>query len=270
VTIVVGVATPEGLVLGTDSRTTYEMGDHHRIASDNAQKLFVVGDMGVATFGSAFVGFETIAGLMDQFAAQVGDDGKDVHHFAEALAKFFSGRFLAQLKTEGREWDPDTEPFPFGFLVAGYDDDGIGHIKGVNIPDPTIDPELIADTTTGGTMWRGQTDVIGRLIKGVDAERLQVAGAKVDEDLSKAFAQVEYQLLSPITVQDGIEWVGFLVRTTIDMQRFSDGTMIDPRAIPGCGGRLQLLAIERSGPSWVSRPILTAPGQPGKAEGAQL
>jgi hypothetical protein len=246
------------------------MGDHHRIASDYAQKLFVVGNMGVATFGNAFVGYETIAGLMDQFAAQVGENGKDVHHFAEALAEFFSQRFLSQLETEGREWDPETEPFPFGFLVAGYDDDGIGHIKGLNIPENEIDPELTADTTKGGTMWRGQTDVIGRLIKGVDAQRLGsgVDGKEVDIKVRTALEALEYQLISPITVQDGIDWVGFLVRTTIDMQRFSDGTMQDPRAIPGCGGDLQLLAIERSGPSWVSRLTLTAPGYSTQAEGA--
>jgi hypothetical protein len=265
VTIVVGVATSEGLVLGTDSRTTYDMGDHHRIASDYAQKLFTVGEMGVATFGNAFVGYETIAGLMDQFAAQVGEDGKDVHHFAEALAEFFSQRFLSQLETDGREWNPETEPFPFGFLVAGYDDDGIGHIKGVNIPENKIDPELTADTTKGGTMWRGQTDVIGRLIKGVDTQRL---GNGIDAETQAALETLEYQLISPITVQDGIDWVGFLVRTTIDMQRFSDGTMQDPRAIPGCGGELQLLAIERSGSSWVSRLTLTAPGFSSQAEGA--
>lgn len=267
-TIVVGVATSEGLVLGTDSRTTYDMGDHHRIASDYAQKLFTVGNMGIATYGYAFIGDDTIAGLMDQFAAQVGDDGKDVHHFAEALCTFFSKRMQAQFEKEKRTWDPDTEDWPLGFLVAGYDHEGIGHIKGVNIPSEEIDPENHAVTTGGGTMWRGQTDVIGRLVKGIDHPRLSLLGAEIGEDLGKGLHRLEYQLLSPITIQDGIDWVAFLVRTTIDMQRFSDGTIDQPRAIPGCGGALQLLAIERSGPTWVSRLTLNAPSYSTQAEGA--
>jgi hypothetical protein len=205
---------------------------------------------------------------MDQFAAQVGDDGKDVHDFGQALAKFFSEKLLAQFDKEGRTWNPDTDPWPLGFLVAGYDSDGIGHIKGVNIPDKEMDPELSADTTEGGTMWRGQTDVIRRLIKGIDAPRLQTVGIEPTPALEKSIARLEYQLISPITIQDGIDWVAFLVRTTIDMQRFSDGTVDDPRAIPGCGGALQILAIERSGPSWVSRLTLTAPTYSSQGEGA--
>lgn len=267
-TIVVGVATSEGLVLGADSRSTYDMGDHHRIASDYAQKLFTVGHMGVATFGNAFVGDDTIAGLMDQFAAQVGEDGKNVHDFVEALGSFFSERLLDQYAAEKRDWDPDVDGWPLGFLVAGYDPDGIGHIKGVNIPEPEADPELTADTTRGGTMWRGQTDVIGRLIKGVDTPRLDAIGVDANPVLRDRLERLEYQLLSPITIQDGIDWVAFLVRTTIDMQRFSDGTVDQPRAIPGCGGALQLLAVERSGPSWVSRLTLTAPTYSTQAEGA--
>lgn len=264
-TIIVAVATSEGLVLGGDSRTTYHLGEHHRIASDYAQKLFTVGEMGVATFGYAFIGPDTIAGLMDQFAAQVGDDGRDVHDFAKALSAFFSERLLSQLQEEERDLKPEDKPL--GFLVAGYDQDGIGHIKGVNIPGEGIDPELSADTTGGGTMWRGQTDVIRRLIKGIDKPRLGSVGIETTPDLEVSIERLEYRLITPITIQDRIDWVAFLVRTTIDMQRFSDGTVDDQRAIPGCGGALQLLAIERGGPTWVSRLTLTAPNYSGQGEG---
>lgn len=267
-TIVVGVATPEGLVLGGDSRSTYDMGDHHRIASDYAQKIFTVGDMGIATFGRAFIGRDTIAGIMDQFTAQVGEDGRNVHDFAVALGEFFSERFEIECRELKMDWDTEAEGWPLGFLVGGYDNDGIGHIKGVLIPGGEIDDELSADTTRGGTMWRGQTDVIGRLIKGVDRLRLDDLDFEVTSEMLAELDKLEYQPLAPITIQDGLDYAAFLVRTTIDMQRFSDGTEQSPRAIPACGGPLQLLAIERSGPKWVSRLTLSAPSQPGFAEGA--
>jgi hypothetical protein len=226
--------------------------------------------MGIATYGAAFIGKDTIAGLMDQFSAQVGDDGKDIHHFAEALGSFFSKRLLAQFEEEGHTWDPEKHDPPLGFLVAGYDHEGIGHIKGLNIPDGAVDPEMTAITTRGGTMWRGQTDVVGRLIKGVDHPRLALLEAEISAELQEGLLRLEYQLIPPITIQDGIDWVAFLVRTTIDMQRFSDGTIDQPRAIPGCGGALQLLAVERSESTWVSKLTLSAPSYSSQAEGAAL
>jgi hypothetical protein len=271
-TIIVGLGTPEGLVLAGDSRSTYEWNGHHRIASDYAQKIFTIGAMGVATFGWAFLGSETIAGAMDQFAAQVGEDGRNVHDFAKALGRFFAERFDAVCKDKDLTWDPESDGWPLGFLVAGYDEDGVGHIKGVLIPGGEVDDELSANTTAGGMMWRGQTDVIGRLLKGVDWQALFATQPTLPEEVEEELQKLEYVPLAPITIQDGVDYAAFLVRTTIDMQRFSDGIKGDPGAIPGCGGPIQLLAIERSGPRWVSNLLttLSGPSQPGLAEGAEL
>jgi hypothetical protein len=40
VTIVVGVASPDGIILAADSRTTYTDGQRHRIGTDSADKVF--------------------------------------------------------------------------------------------------------------------------------------------------------------------------------------------------------------------------------------
>jgi hypothetical protein len=267
-TIVVAVATPEGLVLGADSRSTYEMEGRHRIASDFTQKVFTVGNMGVATFGIAFIGADTIAGVMDQFAAQQDVESMNVHDFAAALGKFFSDRLNSQLAKEGKEIDVEADGWPLGFLVAGYDDQGVGHIKEINIPNGNPDETVAVETTGGGAMWRGWTDVIGRLIKGIDLLRIEALDLELTEGLLREIRRLEYRPMIPTTIQDGIDYAAFLVRTTIDMQRFSDGTALDPGAIPNCGGPLQLLAIERSGPKWVANLTLTAPSYSGHGEGS--
>src|SRR5687767_642507 len=93
-TIVVGVATPEGLVLASDSRTTATTPSQpHRIASDNMQKVFEVGNFGIATFGDAFIGQDTIAGVVDKFAAQTS--ATDVNGFANELGDFVHDRYVA-------------------------------------------------------------------------------------------------------------------------------------------------------------------------------
>lgn len=267
-TIVVGIATPEGLVLAGDSRTTqmFADNDRHRIASDNAQKLFAVEGMGIATFGHAFIGRDTIAGVMDQFAAHISGAKHSVATLASALGEFFNQRFHDMLEAAGEEWD-QANGFALGFLVAGYDEEGIGTIMEVLIPTGEI-ADFKATTTDGGMMWRGQTDVIGRLLKGIDWPCLDALEVKLTNTQIGQLGNLEYIGLPPITLQDGIDYASFLVRTTIDMQRFSDGTLSSPGEIPGCGGPLQVLAIERSQHVWIRPLTLHGPSQPGLAEGA--
>lgn len=267
-TIIIGVATPEGLVLAGDSRTTFTDGDHHRIASDNAQKLFEVEGIGIATFGWAFLNSDTIAGVMDQFAAHIPETGwTGVDNFAHQLGGFFTDAFNEHLAAAGEEWNVEEQGYPLGFLVAGYGEDGVGAIYQVLIPF-AVEVELAATTTGGGMLWRGLTDVVDRLIKGVDWPCLTAVEVELDEDQQSKMEQLEYNPLLPIALQDGVDYASFMVRTTIDMQRFSDGTRAFPGSIPGCGGPLQVLAVERSRLVWVRPLILHGPSQAGLAEGA--
>ena len=251
-TIVVGATTPDGIVLAADSRTTFSEGERHRVVSDNAQKIFPVGRMGVATAGDAFIGTDTIAGTMDRFIAQVGSRALgDFDRFLHALGEFFDERFKRHLEANGETWDVDELGYPIDLLVGGYDSDGVGHLKELLIPGPTIG-EFSADTLDGGTMWRGQTDVIGRLLKGVDWNELARSGEPLPPEQTERLEGLAYNGLSPITVQDCVDYTTFLVRTTIDMQRFSDGIVARPGLVPGCGGPIHALVIERGGTSWAS------------------
>jgi hypothetical protein len=287
-TIIVGITTPDGVILASDSRTTRGDESGHRIISDSAQKVFEIGRFGVATTGLAFIAGNTIAGLMDQFLAQFGeDDAKDVDTFANVLGEFFDARFGAWIaeagtreaegddqgdEPEGRGegegnkaeeeedgWDTGTLGFALTFLVAGYDAEGIGHIHEVKLPGPERGSHS-PNTANHGTIWRGQTDVITRMLKGVDMAGLRLPDDGLSEEVLKeivdGFDLLEYVHLFPVTVQDAVDYSSFLIRTTIDMQRFSDGTLAQPGLIPGCGGPLQILVVERSGTRWATKPEL--------------
>jgi hypothetical protein len=190
---------------------------------------------------------------MDRFIAQLDDKAyRDLDRFLDALGSFFDASFDEYLKANNETWDAETQGFPISFLVAGYDDDGIGYIKEVLIPGPTVG-DFTADTTNGGTMWRGQTDVIGRLLHGVDWAQLEMPEGTSSDDLTKRLQDLAYNALSPITVQDAVDYATFLIRTTIDMQRFSDGTVAHPGLVPGCGGPIHALVVERSTIRWATR-----------------
>jgi hypothetical protein len=264
-TIVVGAASPDGIVLGADSRTTYLQGDRHRISSDAADKVFELGEQfGVATYGGAFIGYQTINGLMDEFVANVDDESvADIETFSTALGEFFNERFIAEY---GEPGGGAGQGWEIGFVVAGYQA-GIGHVREVGVPGPII-LDTGVTTAQGGALWRGQTDVIARLIKGYDGSALEQAGKDLPQEARDELAQLEYIVLHPTTLQDAADMVSFLVRTTIDMQRFSDGTALSPGLVPGCGGQTQLLAVTRSGVEWISKRWLVGPSRPGWAEGS--
>src|SRR5439155_22093627 len=70
-TIAVGIACPEGLVIGADSRASLVSDGYFRIVSDSTHKIFDIGGrFGAATFGWAFIEGNTIAGAIAEFVAE--------------------------------------------------------------------------------------------------------------------------------------------------------------------------------------------------------
>jgi hypothetical protein len=270
-TIVVGVAAPDGIVLASDSRTTGfpdGMGAmRHRIVSDSAQKLFAVcGRFAVATYGDAFIGDKTIRGLMDEFGAHLGDDHPDgIEEFPEVLGAFFHERYAAWRNAIGVPLEAGEAP-QLGFLVAGYDADGIGHLREVFIPGPTVEETGIT-TSERGHVTRGTPGVVDRLLAGVDWSRVP-SEHPFSEDALNLLGGLEYELIRPIALQDALDFATFQIRTTIDMQRFSDGTRATRGGIPGCGGPVQIVTVKSAQVEWISSIPLSANRIAGRAEGA--
>lgn len=267
-TVVVAVASPDGIILASESRTTVQIGERHRTVSDNAQKVFPLFDrIGVATYGMAFIGERTIAGLMDEFVATLEDGEAGASDIAAELGQFFDAKFRDAVPAEQVEELEQKEIYPLGFLVAGYDDDGIGRVTEWAVPGPAQPNDVVINTASRGVLWRGQTDVIRRLIKGADIDLLLSLDVAVPDEVGDALLSLEYSLIFPITLQDAVDFASFLIRTTIDMQRFSDGTTANPGDLPGCGGPIRILSVQPYNTEWVTEPGLIGSSTPGMAEG---
>jgi hypothetical protein len=192
VTIVVGLATPDGLVLAADSRTTAfpdASSNRTRIASDSAEKVFLLCDrFAVATFDSAFIGERTIAGLMAEFIASLDGDVPDRgHDLAVKLGEFFHSRYAKERAAQGRPIVDGAEQSELGFIVAGYDGGGIGRFHEVSIPGPNV-VELDVNTAEIGMLPRGQRDVIDRLLAGVDRDVLASLEVEIPADVEEALS----------------------------------------------------------------------------------
>lgn len=266
-TIVVGVAAPDGLVLAADSRSTrvYHGTNHHRIATDSAQKVFsICSRYGVAAYGASFIGRSTIAGVMDEFVAEIGDKvPTGILEFADALGGFFHERLMRS----GEDLDGEGQ---LGFLVGGYgSDDGLGRFLDVQVPGSpdSVPPrefdihDLEVSTDSLGVVPFGMTQAWTRLVAGVDWDLLSASGIEVHEDLRTTLDKFEYNLIFPITLQDAIEYADFVIRTTVDIGRFSNGTGLKPGSLDACGGVPRVLAVIPNDVIWISGAGLSLPAR---------
>lgn len=171
---------------------------------------------------------------------------------------------------------PPEDVTAVGFLLGGYDEGGIGEAWEVGIPNNLVD--LIATTATrGGAATRGQTEVVRRLLKGIDAELLGDLASRSDKLLHLEALAEEIEALGYIipfesmNLQDAIDFAVLLFRTTIDIQRQTLGThAVDDFYWPGVGGPIEIATVDAfDGFTWIQQTSVQGERPPGQAEGSQ-
>jgi len=150
-------------------------------------------------------------------------------------------------------------------IVAGIDKDRIGRAYSIWVPKGIT---LEKDTQQCGALWCGQNDVISRIIKGYapEIERLNFikeALAKDSASVVNQLNQMEYIInWGTMTIQDAIDFCVLMTRTTESIQRFSDGTLLQPGGIPGVGGEIDIAVItSEHGFHWLKKKKLEAEGE---------
>jgi hypothetical protein len=149
-------------------------------------------------------------------------------------------------------------------IVAGVDHDKVGRAYSVTVPKGIAAEK---DTQQCGALWLGQTDVLGRIVKGFAPEIANLEFVK--DALSKNSAVVWDQLnkleyiinWGTITLQDAIDFCVLMTRTTESIQRFSDGTVLAPGGITGVGGEVDITVITpEKGFVWLKQKKLRSEG----------
>jgi hypothetical protein len=248
-TVSVGIAISEGIVLAADSRMT----TNTRVISDNASKLFDVGRIGIATYGQAFLERRNLASWVDDFRPQ--HQALNIERFAREFSDFIGIAYDRQF--------PQTAAIrpALGFLIAGYDDLHVGRLMQVDFPDRR-QPALRFSTQATGAQWAGNTDVISRLVLGFDPRigtvpPLDGLTPEERDAFRGRLNTIQYNIpFDALTLQDGIDLALSLVRTTVEMQRFADGTIGAPGQIPSVGGAVDVLVITPFELRWIRRKEL--------------
>jgi len=225
--------------------------------------------LAAATFGWAFLQPQTanalisVGALVEDFRSTLDPD-INVSDAANQLAGYFQN--IYNYDVNDLKWNPAPQGgLAVGFQVVGYNKDStVGEVHLSQIPPGNS--RLLMNTNNAGCNWNGQTDVITRLVCGFDPriELLPFVQHAIANPLSgqpSAVDQIrglQYVInWATMTLQDAVDFALLMVNSTIKMQRFSDGVVMNPGDIPGCGGDVDIAVItHREGFRWVQRKEL--------------
>lgn len=271
--IIISVAVPDGIALAADSRQTYtNAGGNSRIGSDFVSKVFqLTPRIAVATFGWGFLQPSTantiisIGALVEDFRATLNQE-ITVSEAARLLAEHFQQIYDYDITS--LHWNSaPLGGFAFGFQVLGYNTNStVGEVYLCLIPPGNSN--LLRNTNDAGCNWNGQTDVITRLVLGFDPRIellpfVQHAIANPVPNQSTVADQLrglQYIINWPsMTLQDAVDFALLMVNSTINMQRFSNGVVMNVGDVPGCGGEIDIAVItHREGFKWIQKKALKA------------
>lgn len=258
-TIAACYLSPEGVVLGADSTTTYTGMDGSQQHLDHAQKLFEVGEsgtLGIVCWGLGMPMYRTwIAELGDDIRAnppqsvqEVAEQWRD--RFWNNYESMFAHELSAARGLAGipqRTTDQEAVlrqligKFSGGFCLAGR----IGPGRTIQAFQIVYAPHLdrsnsIAEITTPWMFW-GCPNIVQRLAFGMDGEILEAilqsgrwAGTR--QDIENIRSSQHLEPMSMLPLREAVDWVYSMIYSTVKMFKFS-------QLRPLCGGPIEIAAI---------------------------
>ena len=257
--LVAVVKGPEGVVLGADTRLTLTVNDpndsRRDVNYDNATKFltFPLSGSGVhvaaVTYGNAIIDGRSVPSYTPEIELQMDPLPETVEQYAGYISKFFQDKWN-QISIS----NPNSIQGSITIIVGGYDrNKPHGSIYDFNIPyNPVPQPHYEGSF---GMRWGGQLNIANRIIHGFDPElfsliskELSVPPDKAQEFVETARSHLEYAIpYRMLPLQDCIDLVTFLIRTTITAQGLSTG-------MRGVGGTIEVASITRTdGFGWVQK-----------------
>lgn len=254
--IVVIIRTSDGLIIVADSR----LSSGERVVSDSYQKIIRIGrDIAISFTGAAFL---------------VDENGTD-----KKLRTLIQEFNLKHAITDTADWSPDVVVKKLGsFLLRIYNSNDKNYTRGIQVkvlgydekkaarvfdlqfqkksPQDSSVISVITEQYPKGETFSavlGQNNVWHRIVKGYDQKLKKMAlSDSLKSYLETLRYDIRYNLMS---LQDAIDFGVFIVRATIEAQRFNHG------GNTGVGGAIDVAIITPNGFKWIQRKKLKIEGQ---------
>ncbi|MBI4497966.1 MAG: hypothetical protein HY689_08725 [Chloroflexi bacterium] len=277
-TLAIAMVVSDGIVLAADSKLSLTTPQGTRDGSNASPKVFqLTPGVGVTTCGWADFAegdpyvVRTVASLIEEFCHNVLDASAPPEAIAHALGRFFQHKYEQTIACNYRKEVSGSE-YAIKFFLAGYDAHSTAQVWECEVPGPSV--ELGKDSTNPGPTWDGLPWIIQRLLLGYDGRivHLPIFNAE-DSPLSPEAKQELYKQLrllnarayySSWLLQDAIDYVVWLIRTSIEWTRFFDGIGLKPGQAVILGEPVDVAVIQQHrGFFWLQRkPDLHIPALP--------
>ena len=266
--LIVTICTSEGLIMASDSRSTYNQTDvrgekvivkfgvHY---TDTTYKTFLCDDrIGISTCGDGTICGKSIAGHIEDFIYNIYDKDNSVETISQKLGEYFNKL---------------PEKNDVTFHVAGYKKENEKDVAVVYKVSSIANQINLLSEDICGANWDGECATLTRLMKNsyvVSEENAIPIGtitlnSKNDDGTEKttvlknqiaipggALRQPELDIAwNHMTLQDGIDFAEYAIKTTIDTMRFQVASKT-------VGGPIDILVIKPNGTQWIRRKELHA------------
>ncbi len=206
---------------------------------------------------------EQIKAITNQIERDIASNGGKI-----VKTEIKNNVILAQVEDKnGKQATLNAMLEPLNFLLAGFNKNYESHeVYTCRIPGQI---EMKRNSKKSGkeygASWEGQNDVASRIVLGFDGrigkiKFVQEAAQKYGQDeINKQLRNLEYAIQwGTMTMQDAIDFCVLIIKTTSAIQRFSDGIIAEPGAIPGVGGAVDVAVIlPDKGFTWIKKKELT-------------
>lgn len=234
---IIAVHVKEGIVLASDSRTTYtqttKSGNHTTVkigthTTDTTNKTFLCpNNIGISTCGDASLCGTPITGYIEAFIREKITESTDIADVPQMLIDYFNA--TPEI--------PDTN-----FIVAGYREDNsikTQYVYTLNVKNKSINS---VDTSAQGARWDGETQTLSKIIQNTYMK------GKNGQEIPLGKTEVSWTLF---TLQDAIDFAQYAVDVTIKTMHYSN-------VVETVGGPIDILVIKPDSAFWIKHKELHA------------
>lgn len=245
--LIITIHTNEGIVMASDSRTTFNKRDFSPLPdgkgaiitdsqgihySDTTNKTFLTkNNIGISTCGAAAIDGKPVTGYIEDFMN----------------TKVLTHTKVSEVSTLILDEFKAFKPVPdIIFHVAGYEEEN-GVLRQrffrVFVADNSI---FEIDVTSQGAAWNGETEILSRLI---NPYWIQIKKPDGSVDYEKHNAPpIPWNFFS---LQDAVDFSKYAMNTTIETMRFQE-------RLKTVNAPIDILAIKPAGAFWVQKKELHA------------
>ena len=265
-TIIVALRLKDGIVIAADSRVTHIFNGKLTGVEDTAEKIVIVDDFAVIFYGAVSIGNDDLL----NYAKDINFTKKEMQQLINqwgSKSEVITIKMQMLFQDKYSYWFKNNKFRPEGgFIIAGFGKDNNKSFLLYNtFAEFTTGNTAIGGYGSGspsfGLIYKGQTEIISRLIYGVSEDIATLDFSKLGEsglmfknttyvNVLHEFRNLEYIIpYKEMSVGNGIEFAKFLVQTTIDIQKYSNGAELKPipKEHAGCGGPVKIIVITKDG-----------------------